>query len=204
MPTGYTAGILEGKITTFQQFAKICMRAFGATIHMRDDDMDAEYTPRTPSDYHLKEIENAKQSLINANSLSDKEIIATKKKQLADSKKYHLNAIEKAKKSATQMNKILSDVRKWQPPTSEHVGIKDFMIDQIEKTIDFDCKTDYHEKKLTEIESELLTLNASKIRKEMIHDAEKKLKYHTEENSNEIKRCEDSNKWVSDLLESLT
>ncbi len=60
MPTGYTAGILDGKITTFQQFAKQCMRAFGATIHMRDDDMDAEITPRTPSDYYSKEIEKAK------------------------------------------------------------------------------------------------------------------------------------------------
>ena len=37
MPTGYTAGILEGKIKTFPEFAKICMRAFGAAIHMRDN-----------------------------------------------------------------------------------------------------------------------------------------------------------------------
>lgn len=40
MPTGYTAGILDNKITTFSEFALLCSRAFGATIHMREDDLD--------------------------------------------------------------------------------------------------------------------------------------------------------------------
>ena len=29
MATGYTAGIIDGKTETFQDFAKQCMRAFG-------------------------------------------------------------------------------------------------------------------------------------------------------------------------------
>ena len=63
MPTGYTAGIIDGKTETFQEFAKQCMRAFGATIHMRDENMDKEYEPRTPSDYHTKALEEAKEKL---------------------------------------------------------------------------------------------------------------------------------------------
>ena len=204
MPTGYTAGILDGTITTFPQFAKLCMRAFVATIHLRDESLDHEYEPRVPSDYHSKAIEKAKQSIIDAQKLSDNEIIEIKRKQLEDSKEYHLKSIENAKKSTIEMNKILSDVRKWQPPTTDHNGIKDFMIEQIEKTIDFDCKTDYHDKGLIETETELLTLNASEIRKQMIEKAKKDLAYHNSENLKEIERCEKSNKWVSDLLESLS
>lgn len=132
-----------------------------------------------------------------------KKLLIQKKKQLQDGKKYHLNVIDKAKKSTIEMNRILSDVRKWQPPTQDHNGIKDFMIDQIEKTIDFDCKTEYHEKVLIEFENELLNINASKIRKEMIEQAEKDLAYHNAEHLKEIKRCEESNKWVSELLKSL-
>jgi hypothetical protein len=203
MPTGYTAGILDGKITTFPQFAKLCMRAFGAAIHLRDESLDAEYEPRVPSDYHSKAIEKANQLIIDAQKMSDKEIVDVKKEQLENSKKYHLKAIEKAKKSTIEMNKILADVRKWQPPTPEHTGIKDFMIDQIEKTIDFDCKTDYHDRGLIEIETELLTLNATEIRKQMIEQAKKDLDYHNAENLKEIQRCEQSNKWVSDLMMSL-
>lgn len=204
MPTGYTAGILDGTVTTFPQFAKLCMRAFGATIHLRDESLDTEYEPRVPSEYHSKAIEKAKQSIIDAQKLTDDEIIDTRKKQLEDSRKYHLKAIEEAKKATIEMNKILCDVRKWQPPTPDHTGIKDFMIEQIEKTIDFDCKTDYHDKGLIEIETELLTINASEIRKQMIEQAKKDLAYHNAENLKEIQRCEQSNKWVSDLLGSLS
>lgn len=52
MPTGYTAGILDGEINTFEEFAKTCMRAFGATIHMRDEPLSKTYEPEKTSDYH--------------------------------------------------------------------------------------------------------------------------------------------------------
>ena len=203
MPTGYTAGILDGTITTFPQFAKLCMRVFGATVHLRDESLDKEYEPRVPNDYHLKEIYKAKQSIINAQNLTDDEIVAAQKKQLEGTKKYHLESIEEAKKSTNQINKILFDIRKWQPPTPEHTGIKDFMIDQIEKTINSDCKTDYHDEGLIETEIKLLTINASEIREQMIEQAKKDLVYHNAENLKEIQRCEQSNKWVTDLLVSL-
>lgn len=83
MPTGYTEGIMNGKITTFPQFAKLCMRAFGATIHLRDESLDSEYEPRVPSDYHSKEIERAKKNIIDAKKLSDEEIIDSKKEAIA-------------------------------------------------------------------------------------------------------------------------
>ncbi len=203
MPTGYTAGILDGKITTFPQFAKQCMRAFGATIHMRDDDMDAEITPRTPSDYHIKEIERANQLLKDAEILSDKVIVENRKKELEKDKEYHLKAIAKKKIDAKKMNNILKDVKKWQPPTSDHIGIKDFMIDQIEKTIDFDCKIDYHDKALIKIKTEQLNINASEIRKQIIEQAKENLVYHNAENLKQVQVCEQSNKWVTDLLGSL-
>jgi len=204
MPTVYTAGILDGTVTTFPQFAKLCMRAFGATIHLRDENLDAEYESRVPSDYHSKAIEKAKKAIIDAQKLTDYEIIDTQKKRLEAIKKYHLEAIEKTKKATIEINKILSDVRKWQPPTPGHTGIKDFMIEQIERTIDFDCKTDDHDKGLIEIEIEVLTINASDIRKQMIEQARKDLLYHNVENLKEVQRCDQSNKWVADLLESLT
>jgi len=202
MPTGYTAGILDGKITTFHQFAKSCIRAFGATVHLRDESLESEYEPRVPSDYHTKAIEASRILIKNAELLSDNAIISIKKTELEDSRKYHLEAIEKAKKSTIDMNNILADVVKWQPPTSEHFGIKDFMVKQISETIDFDCKTEYHDEALVKIEIDLLTINASGIRKEMVEKGKKDFTYHNAENLKEIKRCEQSNKWVSDLVGS--
>lgn len=203
MPTGYTAGILDGNITTFPQFAKQCMRAFGATIHMRDDDMNAKYKERTPSAYHTKEIAKAKQSLKDAEVLSDEVIIANKKNELEESKQYHIKSIEKAKIDAKNMNAILKEVTAWQPPTSDHAGIKDFMADQIVKTIDFDCNTRYHDEELAKVELKLLTLNAKSIREEMIAKANKDFEYHTKEYNADVERCDKSNQWVKDFINSL-
>ena len=65
MPTGYTGYIVDGDITEFKDFAKLCMRACGATIHMRDEPTDKEYEPRTPSDYHLTSISRAENRIKN-------------------------------------------------------------------------------------------------------------------------------------------
>lgn len=203
MPTGYTAGILDGNVTTFPQFAKKCMRAFGATIHMRDDDMDAQYQEREPSDYYTKEISKAKKYLKDAQILSDEAILANKKNELEESKKYHIDKIKKAKIDTKKLNEILIEIKNWQPPTSEHQEIKDFMIDQIIQTIDFDCDTKYHDKKLAEIEVELFTLNAKSTRETMIAKAKKDLEYYTKEYNSELERCTKSNKWVSDFINSL-
>jgi hypothetical protein len=203
MPTGYTAGILEGKITTFPQFAKLCMRAFGATIHMRDDELDAEFIKRTPSDYYATEIGRAKQLLKDAKTLSDEVIVKNRKEELEKSKEYHLKAIAKAKVDTINLNDILKEVRKWHPPTAEHTGIKDYMIDQIEKTIDFDCKTKWHDEELAKIELGLLTLNPSEIRKDMITKAKKDFEYNTKKYNEDVETCEQSNNWVATFLESL-
>ena len=203
MPTGYTAGILDGKITTFPQFAKQCMRNFGATIHMRDDDIDAKYKERTPSDYYKKEIAKSKQSLIDAKTLSDEVIIDNKKKELEESKQYHNKSIKKAKIDTKNLNAILKKVNAWQPPTSEHAGVKRFMIDQIVKTIDFDCQTKYNDEGLAKVELELLTLNAKSIRKEMIAKAKKDFEYNTKNYNEDVERCNESNQWVSNFINSL-
>ncbi|MES2285803.1 MAG: hypothetical protein V4547_08965 [Bacteroidota bacterium] len=203
MPTGYTAGILDGKITTFPQFAKQCMRAFGATIHMRDENSDVEYIKREPSDYHTKGISKAKKSLNDAKALIDKSIVAARKSELKKSRKYHIESIEKAKSNTKKMNAILKEVNDWQPPTPEHYELKVFMIDQIVKTIDFDCGTKYHDEYLLKIESELIGINAKTIREESIVQANKDLEYHTKEYEKDLKRCEYSNKWVTDLLNSI-
>jgi hypothetical protein len=203
MPTGYTAGILDGKIKTFPEFAKTCMRAFGATIHMRDDDLDKEYEPRTPSDYYSKELNKAKKLLNQIQILSDSKIITEREKELKKDREYHLKAIDEAKQGEKNLKSILKDVEKWNPPTNEHLEFKKFMIQQINSTIDFDCKTKYHDEKLIEITNELNNLNADHIRSKIRIDARHNLEYYTKERNEELKRCEDSNKWVTDLLTSL-
>lgn len=204
MPTGYTAGILDGDIKNFKQFATLCMRAFGATIHMRDDGLNEPYVPRVPGGYHYKAIHKAEQLIKDAKELSDEEVVSIKRQELLNSKKYHEEAIEKTKMNAEKLKLFLEDAKRYKPPTREHTGIKVFMMQQLSDTLDYDGSTYYHEERLKEINDELESLTASSVRESMKLVAYKDLAYHTKELSEEIERCNKSNKWVEDFLASLS
>jgi hypothetical protein len=164
MPTGYTAGILDGSIKDFTSFAKLCMRNFGATIHMRDEDMNVEYTPRTPSDFHTKNIEKAKQLLLDAETLSNDEIIGRKVDALRERQKYLKESILKTKANREKLENFLTDAFNYQPPTKEHEGIKKFMVQQLADTINFDGETDYYDQELEKVVEEMMVITSDKIR----------------------------------------
>lgn len=203
MPTGYTAGIIDGKTETFQDFAKQCMKAFGACIHMRDENIDKEYEPRTPSDYHTKALEKAKEKLKQAEIFTDAELIEMRTKELEERKKYHLESIAKTKVARAKLEEFLAKAIEFKAPTPEHEGLRKFMIEQLQSTIDFDGKTDYHDKALPEIEKELKNINANQIKFSLIADANKDIAYHLKKHKEELKRCADSNTWIETLLGSL-
>jgi len=203
MPTGYTAGIINGTTETFQDFAKQCMRAFGACIHMRDENANIEYEPRIPSDYHLKGLEEAKENLKIAETFTDADLIEMRIKELKESKKHHLESIAKTKAARVKLEEFLAKAIRFKAPTPEHEGLRRFMIEQIQSTIDFDGKTDFHDKALPEIEIELKNIDANQIRFTLIADANKDIAYHLKGHKEELKRCADSNEWVRTLLAAL-
>lgn len=203
MPTGYTGGILDGKIKNFQEFAVLCARAFGATIHMRDESLNTPYEPRIPSTYHLEGITDAMKEIEKIEKASDAKIILMYRKELKADKKRQLGYIKEKKANKVKLENILADACLYVPPTPEHQGIKDFMKQQITDTIEWDCKTDYEDKEIEKIDKELLNTDIEDIRKKLLKSPLWNLEYHKKEQLAEIKRCEDSNKWVSDYFTSL-
>jgi hypothetical protein len=201
MPTGYTAGILDGTTKDFTEFAKHCSRAF--MIHMRDESFDSEYKKIEPSDYHTKAITKAKEKLKQANLITDKELVTQGKIKLIDSKKYHLEAKVKDDANKIKMELFLDKAKAYNPPTETHKGIGKFMIEQLEGTIDFDCNRSYHIDELKTIDNKIDNVNADDIRSEMIVSATKDIAYHTEANEKELKGCRESNKWYEDFINSI-
>src|SRR5688572_13460567 len=103
MPTGYTAGILSGETKSFKQFAIDCMRAFGATIHMRDEPMDKPYEPRTPSEYYSKRIGELKKQISDLTSTRDFDLIGIERGELEVDKAYHEAEIEKIRENRERL-----------------------------------------------------------------------------------------------------
>ena len=202
MPTGYTAGIIDGTTKDFKEYAKHCERAF--TIHLRDEPFDSEYKPRTPSDYHTKAITKAKETLKEIEILEDTTIIECERLRLLDSLKYHKEGIEKDKQTKSKLDKFLLEAKAFKAPTETHKGIAEFMVTQIEETIKFDCNNSYHKDELENVEKQLLSIDADNVRWDLKTQATKDFAYHTKEHEAELKRCRESNKWQEDFINALT
>jgi hypothetical protein len=193
MPTGCTADIAKG--ITFEQFIMGCARNFGACITMRDDPHDAEIPDEfKPSDYHDKELAKANRRLAGLMALQpdviEKRAAAAQKKALAAYRK----RMRDDKALCDGYNEMLSKVRAWVPPTPDHRGLKDFMIEQIESSMKFDCHLD------RETPAEL---TAEAWYAEETRSAQWDVNYHKEHGEKERERCRERTQWVRQLRASL-
>ena len=193
MPTGYTHDIINGQ--TFEKFVMNCSRAFGALISLRDSPNDTPIpTEIVPSDYHLKEFESANLELIKYQAMTineaDKLCLEAFQNDLKKCEVNNINDLElKAKYEA-----MLDKVHLWTPPTKEHKGLKDFMIKQIQDSINWDCDRDY--KPSTK-------QSGAKWLAEQIRESERSIKYHESEYKKEVERCKERTEWIQSLVNSL-
>jgi len=194
MPTGYTSEIEKG--ITFKEFASTCARAFGAMVGFREDPISSTLPDEVvPSDYHSKEIIRIRNELGNLNLISNDDAESKSRKEheasLASSKSY----VENKKALRKKYIEMLKHVKQWQPPAADHAGLKDFMIQQIEDSIKFDC-SDYTPEVIPEMSGkEWLSKKQEALMKS--------LSYHTKEDIEERKIAADRSEWIRQLKESL-
>lgn len=204
MPTGYTAGIIDGEITTFEQFATQCSRAFGATIHMRDNPLDSPYEPRTPSQYYVNSLQSQREKLEETKTMTDEAIVQDFETLLKDSLEYHERELEKTKVNLGRLNSIMESAKSWVPPTEDHEGVRDYMIDQLEITIKADGDPSYHVNKIVQARKELEEgIDPKVYREEKIKEIEDRISYYEGEVQKELERCKQSNDWMDKFLESI-
>jgi hypothetical protein len=139
MPTGYTADVADGKVTDFRTFALRCARQFGATIMQRDNPMDEPPKLREESPYYVESVERdeARVAFLDALTAEEAEREAAKEfdRAMASHRKYEGERTE----TRNRYNAMLAEVVQWTPPTPEHQGLKDFMLQQLHESIKFDC-----------------------------------------------------------------
>lgn len=203
MPTGYTAGIVEGKIDTVEDFAKLCMRAFGATMHMREESLDVEYTPRKPERYYDMQIKECKKDI---EKLKKKSLAVLKKEIIAQAKKdvnHYKAEIARVAVVRGRLERLVEQVNKLKLSKS-HVRFKEFMLEQLHSTIQYDGCGEFYETKLKLAQTTLESpVDVKKYRRDAIADLNDRLKRLNKDRKADIKRCDESNKWVSDLLKVL-
>ena len=189
MPTGYTADVQSGKIETLEDYAWVCARAFGALVMMRDDSSDTPIPERFEPEisYHEKALTKARQDLCQewksescAQVEFDQAILSFEK------------SVKESNSQLSRYESMLSKVRDWDAPF-DHKGMKNFMIEQLEKSIEHDCYTPERPiKKTGEKWLETKLINAAE-----------NIRYHDKKIAEETVRTENRNTWLADLRKSL-
>lgn len=190
MPTGYTYGILEGQ--TFEQFVWSCAKAFGAFIVQRDDPSGSPpVMTEEASDYHAKELEEARKTLDDLKSWDDEAWANAHAAYVAGVEQSNRESIAKAAETRCMYQAMLDRVQSWTPPTSDHAGLKKFMIDQIN---------------LCENEGDPYLSKARPLaewKADKLSFAEREIDYHAKHQQKEAECVAGRNRWKADLAASV-
>jgi len=191
MPTGYTAAVGDGKITTLREFALTCARGMGACIMMRDEPWDApipeRFEPQTK--YHDDRLAEAKAVLETLPKLSEVECenraVEEYKTAIASDAKYRADRELRNSRYRSMLDLLSS----W---NTDAEGIKEFMVEQLSISIE----RDYSSKSPSR-------LTGTEWREDRLKQAHHDVAYHERARGEEIWRTEERNRWLSDLRASL-
>lgn len=144
MPTGYTCDLADKPIT-LRDFILRCSRAMGACISMREEPLDKPPPERfETSQYHADRATAARAELASVMRMDDAARERAAGRAFDEAETQRVTAIAKREQTSDAYEAMLASVKKWVPPTDDHVGLRDFMIDQLRSSIEYDCNPRYH------------------------------------------------------------
>jgi hypothetical protein len=199
MPTGYTAKLAEGE-QSFRDFVLTCARAFGACIDLRDSPLDAPIPEEFKASPHYQEAQNnAVAELDRLTAMTDDERRAYGEKQKAERVASCRKYIAKEAAQRKRYEGMVGQVQAWVPPSSEHENLKEFMLEQLQSSIKFDCSSSYWAERLTSAES----ADPLSLYQEAVDSAKSSVGYYEKHIEEEKKRADGNTNWVRQLRESL-
>ena len=195
MPTGYTAGVVDGTVTDLRTFALTCARGMGALIMMRDEPSSAEvprrFEPQTT--YHDERLVSARARLAELDAMSEADREAACGNHNAQVKADRTRATEENTEKRNRYNSMIAKVVQWEGAPE---GLKEFMLEQLRSSREFDCGGDPTEYMPAPVE-------VTEWYREELRKAARDIEYHEGERAKEIGRTAERNAWLSRLFASL-
>lgn len=147
MPTGYTAYIEDGNITTGKEFLKLCLREFGIAVDMRNEPLSVPVPAHfEPDEWYKNHYMNMVKKLKENESLTFEEVKLRRQREHDKEVKSARRAIAQMTEVNERYKQIRKQIEAWTPPTEDYNGIKQFAIDQIEKSMNTEDQFDYYQK----------------------------------------------------------
>jgi len=199
MPTGYTADVATGKITSLREFAMTCARGMGALVMMRDDPSGAAIPERfEPSDFQKKALAEAKAELAKVQAMSADEATAAAEAEYAAALARREERLREDDERTARYDAMIAKVEAW---AGAPEGLKEFMLDQLRQSKDFDCYTP--EARLRYMPEPTLT-SGTEWRHAQEIELLRRVRYCAGEWEAEVARVEGRNAWIAQLRAALS
>lgn len=194
MPTGYTAEI-EEKDISFKEFALRCARAFGACMDMREEPLSEKIPDEfKPHDYHPKNIRESKEKLETIRRMSDCDAEAAASAEHLKETERIETLLKRRTERLIRYKRMIAAVDAWVPPTKDHVGLKEFMLDQIRISMPHNDEDFYKFP---------VKIDGPCWRAKQIDKILSDIAYHEKGHSSECEQVRVQNLWIKNLRESL-
>lgn len=199
MSNVYTYKVKSGEISELRDFAIECSRSFGALLWIRENPV---ISLTTLEDSHKRDMERLEGKIRDLqDQLKRLEGMSPDEAQ-EEAEKEHKTWIalsesrwRESLELQPRYQEMSEKVKRWNPPTPDHQGLKDFMLEILRTSIRFECMDSPPYVAPMGTGERWLEIKALQIRSE--------IDYSTEE----LEKCKSiaatNTKWLSDLLESL-
>ena len=196
MPTGYTAGVADGKVTDFTEYALQCARNFGACIMLRDEPLSSEIPEFEPSDYNAKALADAEQDLSQFLAMNESQRREVHAAEYAKNIETAERGIAEKAEQRQRYEAMMAKAKAFKSPSPDHDNYAKFLVSQLEESIQWDCGTSYYDALKQPIAFE-------EWQSKKIKDLHSDIEYHRNSHREEVERTESRNRWVRQLKESL-
>lgn len=204
MPTGYTAYIEDGNITTGKDFLLLRSRAFGIAMEVRDEPLSVP-TPThfEPNSYYQEKYEQAVKALEDSRYLTVDAARVCMRTEHNRRVKSAKETIEKMIALNERYAKIRGQVSAWIPPTEGHEGIKKFALEQIDMCVENEDTFAYYQN-IIDTPADYSDKAVQRYIDEYIDSLERDVEYAKERYEEDIKRTNEKNQFMKEFIESLS
>ena len=194
--TGYTSFIVENKVSTAEDFLRLCLRNFGIMVAYRDDPLSTEIPDEIPlDDYHSKELAKSRRHLEELKARPDEEWRASIEKALAAEKESREKRDRKDAEVTARVDAIRKAVESWEC-SPDFGGIKKFALEQLGMTTP--DSTEWSDGMISNLTGALSDPSEfEKYKARHISGAEESIAYHEKMHAEALERHRSANEFLS-------
>jgi hypothetical protein len=195
MPSQLTTKLYDGTATNLNDFALHCARDLSLFIELRDEPSESALPQSfTPRSYYSELVGKIEAEIVTVSDWDDKEAETSAQAYFQERKREYDASVEMTKERRQRYTQMREEVDAWQPPTTDHQNLKDYMIRLLEQDMPSECTV-----RMTMPQP----ISGRQYKQVRLEELRAQLTHATENRDGDIERNRIRNEWTTELRQSL-